>query len=437
MNLPPVLKQRYFDSNGDPLVGGLLYTYQANTTTPQVTYKDSTGDVGTENTNPIELDANGEADMWLDPTLSYKFVLHDADDVPTGFSVDNVVGTLTNDSVGTNTIQDAAVTSAKIADDAITQAKLNDQILSPLPIMNYSLTAAVAANELVITLRDGAGAAPTADSPVKIPFRHTTAATGTPVYRDVVSAINVLVSSGSTLGHTSGKDELIHVYAIDNTGTVELAVSSNRFIDESSLATTVADGGGGGADLLLTLYANNARTNVPIRYLGSVKVNEAAAGTWATAPSQISVAPVPFIGPRSEVVVYNATGHGAVNTKIRIFGSVSRNVGLDITYATSPDDGDSFTINKDGFYAIQYTDGATAATSFTGISNNAAGGDLTTNVGSLTLPTLVAYFSQAAALTGAASIFKYLRKNDVIRPHTSGVNDVMGINSIFNIAGPF
>lgn len=84
--LHPVLKSRFFDSNGDPLNGGKVYTYIAGTSTPLGTYTDSTG--GTPNTNPVILDANGEADIWLG-SGTYKFVLKDADDV-TQWTVDNV-----------------------------------------------------------------------------------------------------------------------------------------------------------------------------------------------------------------------------------------------------------------------------------------------------------------------------------------------------------
>jgi hypothetical protein len=122
-NLPPVIKQRYFDSNGNPLAGGKLHTYQAGTTTPQATYTDQGG--GTESANPIVLDASGEASMWLDPELSYKFVLTDSYDV-TQWTVDNVVGLLSTGSVITASIADDAVTQAKIADDAVGADQLRD-----------------------------------------------------------------------------------------------------------------------------------------------------------------------------------------------------------------------------------------------------------------------------------------------------------------------
>lgn len=68
---------RAFDANGNPLAGGKLYSYAAGSTTPVATYTDASG--GTENTNPVILDANGEAPVWLGQD-AYKFVLKDAND---------------------------------------------------------------------------------------------------------------------------------------------------------------------------------------------------------------------------------------------------------------------------------------------------------------------------------------------------------------------
>lgn len=85
-NLSAVPKLQFFDNNGNPLVGGRLYTYAAGTTTPLATYTDASA--GTPNTNPIILDSRGEANVWL-TAVSYKFVLKDASDV-TIWTVDNV-----------------------------------------------------------------------------------------------------------------------------------------------------------------------------------------------------------------------------------------------------------------------------------------------------------------------------------------------------------
>jgi hypothetical protein len=72
-SLAPTPKLQFFDANGDPLVGGLLYTYAAGTTTPLATYTDSTG--VSANTNPIVLDSRGEANVWLS-FVAYKLALY-------------------------------------------------------------------------------------------------------------------------------------------------------------------------------------------------------------------------------------------------------------------------------------------------------------------------------------------------------------------------
>lgn len=66
---------QFFDNNGSPLAGGLVYTYVAGTTTPVVTYTTNTGTIA--NPNPIVLDSAGRtpAQIWLTSGNSYKFVL--------------------------------------------------------------------------------------------------------------------------------------------------------------------------------------------------------------------------------------------------------------------------------------------------------------------------------------------------------------------------
>lgn len=74
--LSPLVVQRFFDNNNNPLAGGLLYTYAAGTSTPQATYTDATG--STPNANPVVLNARGEANVWMTAGQSYKFVLQDS-----------------------------------------------------------------------------------------------------------------------------------------------------------------------------------------------------------------------------------------------------------------------------------------------------------------------------------------------------------------------
>lgn len=78
-----------FDDNGNPLVGGLLYTYTAGTTTPLATYADVA--LTTPNANPVVLDAAGRHVVYLSPA-SYKFVLKTSAGV-TVWTQDNISST--------------------------------------------------------------------------------------------------------------------------------------------------------------------------------------------------------------------------------------------------------------------------------------------------------------------------------------------------------
>lgn len=72
-NLLIMPKFAAFDTSGNPLAGGLLYTYAAGTTTPLATYTTQAGTIA--NANPVVLDANGEADVWLNQGADYKLEL--------------------------------------------------------------------------------------------------------------------------------------------------------------------------------------------------------------------------------------------------------------------------------------------------------------------------------------------------------------------------
>ena len=144
----------------------------------------------------------------------------------------------------------------------------------------HPITAAVAANALTITL-----------NPTSLDFRNATLSNGAPNTRTVAAAITLTVSSGSTLGTGNGVLGRLAVLAIDNAGTVELAVvnaAGGVNLDESGVITTVAEGGAGGADSVSTVYSQTARSNVPYRLIGFLESTQAAAGTWATAPSLVS-----------------------------------------------------------------------------------------------------------------------------------------------------
>jgi len=127
-SLSPTPKLQFFGTDGLPLVGGKLYTYAAGTTTPLASYTDHTG--VTANTNPVILDSNGEADVWLPDTTSYKYVLKTSADV-TLYTVDYISVPVTTNSfasppaIGTGTPNSATFTTLNVTGVAIFEDTAN------------------------------------------------------------------------------------------------------------------------------------------------------------------------------------------------------------------------------------------------------------------------------------------------------------------------
>lgn len=215
-------------------------------------------------------------------------------------------------TVATANIEDLAVTNAKLAASAVTYPKITSSILTNQSIINTGLEVSVAGNAMTIALKQADGSTnATSTSPSAIVFRSSTATTGGNVTRTVTGALSMTVSSGSTLGTASSSDHYLYVYAIDNAGSVELAVSMSLF-DESSLVSTTAEGGAGAADSNSVLYSTTARSNVACRLIGRLKVNETVAGTWASGPSEVSIFPFAVYGPQA---LYRNFTTQSVNTE--------------------------------------------------------------------------------------------------------------------------
>jgi hypothetical protein len=313
-SLTPTPKQQIFGSDGLPLVGGKIYTYSAGTTTPLATYTDA--GAGTANTNPIILNSLGQANIWLTSSSSYKFSVYTSADVLL-YTVDNIAtpidylslvtslaspppigstapntgafttltattGTIT--TVNCTTVNATTVNAATItATGTITAETLTFEgggsMTKPPESGIQPITATVAANALTVTL-----------NPTTLNFRSATLTSGAVVSRLISSAISVTVSSGSTLGTVSATQSRIVVLALDNAGTVELAVvniAGGNNLTETGVISTTAEGGAGAADSASTIYSTTARSGVAYRVVGYVESTQATAGTWATTPSTI------------------------------------------------------------------------------------------------------------------------------------------------------
>jgi hypothetical protein len=105
VNLSPYggVGAQFLDNSGNVLTGGKIFTYSAGTTTNQVTYTTSAGNI--PHSNPIILDASGRVpsggEIWLTDGFSYKFILRDANDVLIA-TYDNVTGINSNFVAFTN-----------------------------------------------------------------------------------------------------------------------------------------------------------------------------------------------------------------------------------------------------------------------------------------------------------------------------------------------
>jgi len=209
----PTAKAQFIDAAGVPLAGGFLYTYEAGTTTPQATYTDSTA--ATANSNPIVLDARGEANIWLS-SANYKFKLTNAEGTEI-WTVDNI----------------AAPSTA----------------LSPVFSSNVTISANTSGPALLVT-QTGAGAAirvqDSAD-PDSSPFVVDTTGqvgigTATPANAiDVAGGAIQISTSGGTARTVMSADSTDSIFAVsdDRNFTVKTNAATRLTINSTDATSTV------------------------------------------------------------------------------------------------------------------------------------------------------------------------------------------------------
>lgn len=136
--------------------------------------------------------------------------------------------------------------------------------------------ASVAANAMTVTL-----------NPTSLDFRSVTANSGTVNTRTNAAQLSLTIPWTATLGTVSWVPSRILILAIDNAGTMELAVynvAGGANLDETDVINTTAIAGGSNS---FTVYSQTARTGVPYRIVGFVDSTQVTAGIWATAPSAV------------------------------------------------------------------------------------------------------------------------------------------------------
>jgi len=104
VNLSPLFNGvTNFNSLGNILAGGQLFTYQAGSSTPLATYTTVNGTIA--NANPIILGTDGKIpnELWLQAGYAYKFVLQTATSTAVA-TYDNISGILTTIPTATPSI---------------------------------------------------------------------------------------------------------------------------------------------------------------------------------------------------------------------------------------------------------------------------------------------------------------------------------------------
>lgn len=151
----PLIKvvPQFFDSLGDPLVGGTLNAYVAGSTTPTNMFSDNAGTVaGTS----VTLDSRGEPTtiklIWISTAVTYKFILKDSSGT-TIWTIDNIVP---------SDLIDGSVTAAKLANDSVTTSKIANNAVTTVKILDANVTTAKIADLNVTTGKLAANAVTTA-----------------------------------------------------------------------------------------------------------------------------------------------------------------------------------------------------------------------------------------------------------------------------------
>ena len=254
-------------------------------------------------------------------------------------------------------------------------------------------------------------------------------------YHDVrteyVSTSQIRILAGSRCRSTDDTRDVIFTsdYTIDMSNATPTSTTGGRSVAEASSTTYY-------------VYVGLTSAGLPLAWLDTADLSSGGSPTnpaaYSSGRRQLLVNGI----QDEQLLVYNnsssdidymggtliwlvgGNGHGSTNNKIRRFTIVMRSIGSAARLTQSATLGDSFTINKNGIYTIAYHDYLNQASSsvYAGISNKST--QLTTNIESIDLETRLTY-GRTNALTSSPieaslTVNDWLKKDDVIRAHTSG-----------------
>lgn len=249
------------------------------------------------------------------------------------------------------------IPAAMVEADVATQAEL-DAVAAGLTALEGDVSALdLAARQIQpISASVAANALTISASPLSLDFRSATLTSGT-VTAVTGTPANLVISSGSTLGTVSAQQSRLAVLALNNAGTIELAVvnlAGGNGLSETGVISTTAEGGAGAADSASTIYSTTARTNVAYRVIGYIESTQATAGTWATAPSTIQGAGGQALTAMSSLG-YGQTWQAVTRTGgVTYYNTTGKPILLNTTIAYSAGGGVQASISVNGGTGVTY-----------------------------------------------------------------------------------
>jgi len=162
-------------------------------------------------------------------------------------------------------------------------------------IDNLEISTSRSGSAETIALKTAAGTDPSGGDPISMGFRSPTAGSGAYSLFSVTAAASITISSGSTLGATSGTAFRLWLVAFNDASTLRLGVVKAGMADgiyplqDNVLESATAEGGAGGADSEGVIFSGAAIASKAMRVIGYLEYTLTTAGTWDTAPSVIQI----------------------------------------------------------------------------------------------------------------------------------------------------
>lgn len=303
-----------------------------------------------------------------------------------------------------------------ITNQLTTKQFVEKRIADSTALVNGYISTAVASNALTVSLKVQSGSDPSSDEPVYVAFRSTTAANSSLNVRSVTAPLSVVLSAGSTMGFIAAQLSRLYVVALDNAGTVELALyhplngTDHKPLDETGLYSSTAEGGAGGAGSAQTLYSTTARTNVPIAVLGYIDIQTGGtAGNWSNAPIHVQVmtTSTPRSGQVIQRLLSSSSAYASGSTIIPLDDSLPQNSeGTEfMTQAITPKHAANLLfVSHVGVYSASATVHATVALFRDSTASAVAAAPL--YLGAVDASSTVALIYQTQAATTTSTTFK-------------------------------